>query len=82
MTISIERGEISDAETGNQIENVIRDCLGARPTEDWKASIELSGRFCEITIKGPVQTRSATFYDERAKLPEKIAEWLTLYPLR
>lgn len=82
MTISIERGEISDSETGTKIENAIRDCIGARPTEDWKASIELSDRFCKVTLRGPVQTRSAVFYDERTTLPEKIAEWLNLYPLR
>ncbi len=35
----------------------------------------------QISVKGPVQTRSETFYDEGPKLPEKVAAWLSLYPL-
>lgn len=82
MAISVERTGVADGELTDKIEKVIRDCIGQRPNEDWKVRIKPSRQSCEISVKGPVQTRSATFYDNEAKLPEKIAAWLNIYPLR
>jgi hypothetical protein len=82
MTISVERTEIADWELADKIEKLIRECIGERPNEEWKVGIKISRRFCEVSVKGPVQKRSATFYDEGPKLAEKIAAWLNLYPLR
>ena len=82
MAILVERTDTSFRETADRIEQVIRDAIGERQKENWKVSIELNGRFCEVTIKAPVQTRSEIFYDEPSKLPGKIATWLSLYPLK
>lgn len=80
--IHVERTISSDTQTADKIERAIRGCIGERPNENWNVSIALSGRFCTITIRGPVQTRREVFYDEWAELPEKIAAWLRSYPLR
>lgn len=82
MTILIEWPNGSDRNIAGQVEQAIHDAIGERPNEHWSASIEVIGRFYKVTVKGPVQTRSERFFGERSKLPQKVAEWLALYPLR
>lgn len=82
MALSIETNEISDSEIRKQVESVILGCIGERPKEeDWKVRICRVAGLCEVTVKGPVQTRRRLFYDENHMLPKKIRDWLELYPL-
>jgi hypothetical protein len=77
MTISIERCETSDKKAVGKIEQLIRDAIGERPNEHWIVSIELSGQFCQISIKSPGEIRSERVYDELSKLPEKISQCIS-----
>ena len=77
MTISIERCETADKKTADKIEQLIRETIGERLDEHWIVSIELSGQFCQITIKSPVEIRSELLYDELSKLPEKISRCIS-----
>jgi hypothetical protein len=83
LTISIELNELSDPEIQKRIENVIRGCIGDRPKEeDWKVWIHSSSGYCQVTVKGPSQTRGKFFFDHDLTLPEKVREWLAAYPFR
>ncbi len=83
LTISIELNEISDLKIQKGIESVIRDCIGDRPkTEAWSVWIRTSGGHCQVTVKGPTQTRERFFFDDTHMLPEKIRDWLASYPFR
>lgn len=83
MTISIELNELSDPEIQRKTESVIRGCIGDRPKdEDWKVWICSSSGYCQITVKGPSQTRGRFFFDYDRTLPEKVREWLESYPFR
>ena len=50
--------------------------------EDWKVWIQSSSGYCQVTVKGPGQTRGRFFFDHYRALPEKVREWLELYPFR
>ncbi len=41
-----------------------------------------SSGYCEVTAKGPSQTRRKVFFDHDHTLPEKVRDWLELYPFR
>jgi hypothetical protein len=84
LTISIELNELADPEIKQRIESVIRDCIGDRPKqeEDWKIWIYSSSDYCQVTVKGPSQTRGRFFFDHGHTLPEKVRDWLEAYPLR
>ena len=82
MAISIELNEISNPELREEIESVIRGCIGDRPKgEDWKVWIRVLVGNCEVTVKGPIQTRRRLFFDHAQNLPEQIRDWLEGYPL-
>ena len=81
MGTSIELNELSNTETGAKIERLIRDSI-ADVEKDWKAWIYVSSNYCQVVIKGPTQTRERFFFDDVETLPNKIGEWLSLYPLR
>ena len=82
MTISIELNEISNPELKNRTEDAIRDCIENRPSdEDWKIWIHALGRSYRVVVKGPIQTRERLFFEEIRTLPERIRNWLELYPL-
>ena len=62
---------------------MIRGCIGDRPKEeDWKVWIQSSSGYCQVTVNGPGQTRGRFFFDHDRALPEKVREWLELYPFR
>ncbi|HZP33726.1 MAG TPA: hypothetical protein VFB23_10240 [Candidatus Acidoferrales bacterium] len=83
MTLSVELNELPDAESGQQIEAVIRRLLGDRlKDEEWKLWIYASATYCRVVVKGPVQKREKFFFDGAAALPEKVGQWLESYPLR
>ena len=83
MTVSIELNEVSDPEIKKRIEGVIRDCIGVRSNEEvWKVQIRASFGHCEVTVRGPTQTRERIFFDDIHALPEKIRDWLESYPFR
>lgn len=83
MTISIELNDLSDPELQKRIESVIRGCIGDRPKEEgWKVWICSSSGYCQVTVKGPSQTRRKVFFDHDHTLPEKVRDWLELYPFR
>jgi hypothetical protein len=84
LTISIELNELSDPEIQKGVETVIRGCIGDRPKEeeDWKVYIYSSSGYCQVTVKGPTQTRGRFFFDRDHTLPEKVRNWLESYPFR
>jgi len=83
LTISFELNELSDPEIKKKTESVIRGCIGDRPEEeDWKVWIQSSSGYYRVTVKGPSQTRGRFFFDHDRALPEKVREWLELYPFR
>jgi hypothetical protein len=83
LAISIELNEISDRKIQNTIESVIRGCIGdLRKDEDWRIWIHASGGYCQVVVKGPSQTRERFFFDDVGVLPQKIRDWLELYPFR
>ncbi len=83
MTISIELNELADLEIRQRTESLIRGCIGDRPKEeDWKVWIRSSSGYCQVTVKGPSQTRGRFFFDHYRALPERVREWLELYPFR
>jgi hypothetical protein len=83
LTISIELNEISDRKIQNTIESVIRACIGdLRKEEDWKIWIHAPAGYCQVVVKGPSQMRQRFFFDDVRVLPEKIRNWLKLYPFR
>ena|SRR5579872_6997524 len=82
LAITLER-HLTEA-SRSRIESVIRDCIGDRPKEeeDWKIWIYSSSGYCQVTVKGPSQTRGRFFFDHGHTLPEKVRDWLESYPLR
>jgi hypothetical protein len=83
LAIFIELNEISEPELRQSIEDVIRGCIGDRPNdEDWRVWIRDLAGPCEITVKGPLQTRKRLFFEDARLLPEKIREWLNGYLLQ
>jgi hypothetical protein len=83
LTISIELNELSNPEIKKRTEGVIRGCIGDRPKdEDWKVWIYSSSAYCQVTVKGPSQTRGKFFFDHDDTLPEQVREWLDSYPFR
>jgi hypothetical protein len=84
LTISIELNELSDPEIQKRIESVIRGRIGDRPKdeEDWKVWIYSSSGYCQVTVRGPSQTRGRFFFDHSHTLPEKVRDWLESYPFR
>jgi hypothetical protein len=83
LAISIELNEISDPEIKESTERVIRNCVGDRPKEEeWRVWIHSLGGYCQITVKGPSQTRERLFFNDIHTLPKKIHEWLDAYPFR
>jgi hypothetical protein len=83
LTVSIELNELTQPEVQKRIESVIRRCIGeGRKEEDWKVWIHSSPGYCQVTVKGPSQTRGKFFFDHDYTLPEKVRDWLELYPFR
>jgi len=84
VAISIELNELSDPEIKQKTEDAIRDCIGARPGEaqHWEVWIRASGSHCQVTVKGPTQTRDRLFFEDGDALAEKIRNWLKSYPFR
>ena len=83
LAISIELNGIADLEIKKRIGAVIRQCIGDRPIEeDWSACVRASVGHCRVTLKAPTQTRERIFFDDIPALPEKIRNWLDLYPFR
>jgi hypothetical protein len=83
LAIFIELNEIADPRTRDEVESVFRTFLGDRPKhEDWKVRIHSIGVHYEVVVKGANQTRQRVFLDESSRLPDKIREWLELYPFR
>ena len=83
MSVSTELNQLSDGDLSAKIERIIQDCIGdLAEGKDWKVWIYSSSDYCQIVIKGPTQTRERFFFDDGQTLPEKISEWLTMYPFR
>jgi len=83
LAISIELNEISDVAVKRNVESVIRGCIGDRlKEEDWKVWIHASGGHCQVTVKGPTQTRERFFFEDVYALGEKVRTWLESYPFR
>ena len=82
LAISFELNEIWDPAVQRAVEAVIRDCIGERRREqDWKIWIHGSSDYCRVVVDGP-QKRERFFFESMQLLPEKIREWLELYPFR
>jgi len=74
-----------DPKTRRDVEDAVRKCIGDPPgAEEWIASLTtgLSQNYCEIKLMTPNQTRSRLFFEEAAKLPQAITDWINVYPLR
>lgn len=83
MGISFELNELSDPEVKEEIECLIRDYIGASAEEqDWKVWIYSASNYCQLLIKGPVQTRSRFFFEDAEGLIGKVHDWLQIYPFR
>lgn len=82
LAISIEQNDLPDPELRQRVADAIRDCIGERPTENWKVWIQKLAGFYEITVTGPIQTRQKFFFEAAATLPDLVREWLDAYPLR
>lgn len=83
LALFIELNEIADRETRDRIENVLRNFLGDRPANEiWKVWIHSIGSHCQVVLEGPNQTRQRVFFDDSSTVPEKIRDWLDLYPPR
>ncbi len=79
--ISFEVNELSNAQTRQAVEAVIRNCIGERPgTEEWKIWIYSSPAFSQVVIQAPHQKRERFFFDGSRRLPEEIRDWLESYP--
>jgi hypothetical protein len=82
LSISFACNEIENRETSQAVEQVIRECIGHRPAEDWNVWIEAGPNYCRVEVKGPGPARMTYFFQDSKALPKKVRDWLELYPLR
>lgn len=83
MAVLVEFDLRLDPATREAIERAVRELLESVPEEEnWGVSIQALAGGWFVTVKGPVQKRERLFFNEEQLLPEKIRNWLGLYPLR
>lgn len=85
MGVVVYFNEGWDPETRRHVEDAIRKCIGDPPKdEEWGVSLitGFSQDYCEVKVMTPNQTRTRLFFEEPAKLPKVITDWIEMYPLR
>lgn len=83
MAVLLEFDLKLDSPIREAIERAVRELLESLPEEEnWKVSTQALAGGWFVTVQGPVQKRERLFFNEEQLLPEKIRNWLGLYPLR
>jgi hypothetical protein len=73
-----------DSPTKISIEDTIRKCVEPPEDDQWIVSLAagFALQYCDVRIRTPNQTRTRLFFEPPDNLPQAIADWIRLYPLR